>query len=110
MKGLIAMKDIKNFNEISSYGDNQWYRTPNGLCFCINRVNNNIYGNPAYHLYFDDFDQLRKIKAVKSSNRIGRLYYDKGYLYFNSYNVGHDLEHLFKKCNIETDLSPHEFL
>ena len=100
------MKDIKSFDEISYYGDD-WYRTPNGLRFCIQRMNNNIYGNPSYHLCFDDYDQLKKIKAVKSANRIGRLYYSKGYLYFNSYNIGYDLNTLFDRCGIETGLEKH---
>lgn len=101
------IKEIKSWDELGNWHEHNWYRTPNGVEFCIHRVDNNIYGNPSYWLYFDGYELLDKIKAVKSANRIGRLYYTKGYLYFNSYNVGYDLNTLFDRSGIETGLERH---
>ena len=100
--------NVYTWNEVSyrNYYENIVFITPNNTEFHLSAIGCNYYGNPAYRLYLED-EAWEKLCNIKSSDRIGRLYKDKGYLYFTSYNVGYELEILFKKCNIITDLESH---
>ena len=80
--------------------------TPNDTIFVLEWRGCNFYGNPSYRLYLNN-TEFEKLCNLKSSERIGRLYREKGYLYFTSYNIGYDLERLFNKCDIETELESH---
>ena len=102
------LKNIYSWNEVYTY-DSDEFCTPNGTTFILERIGNDIYGNPLYHLRLDRFG-FEKLCNIKASERIGRLYRDKKFLSLQSYNTGYDLERLFKKCGIETDLKPYNFI
>ena len=105
----INILSVNTWDDVSYWStsfDETYFFTPNKKEIHLSNIGCNYYGNPSYRLYLkgDDWEKLCKIK---SSERIGRLYRNSGYLYFTSYNVGYELEILFKKCDIITDLESH---
>jgi hypothetical protein len=106
---MASIFNIKKWEQIDNnilFDNKTTIETPNNTRFVLEWRGCNFYGNPSYRLYLNDAD-FRKLCSLKSTDRIGRLYKEKGYLYFTSYNVGYDLERLFKKCGIETGLDEH---
>lgn len=61
-----------------------------GMQFKIERIKNDINGNPLYRIVFYDFTLHNKIKG-----KIGKTYMSKGYTVFQSYNVSDSLKSIF---------------
>lgn len=65
-----------------------------GITFTIQRVKNDINGNPLYKISFENNIIHKKIKG-----KIGKTYLSKGYTLFQSYNVSSSLENIFNIIN-----------
>lgn len=98
------MMKIKKFDDIYMMGDSIWAETPTGMVFNVERVNNNIYGNPMYHITFDTMTWLKVIKVSAKERAIGRLYKEKFYITFQSYNLSDTIKHLFENLNLNHGL------
>ena len=98
------MMEIKKFENVYMMSDNTLAITPTGIQFKIRRVNNDIYGNPMYHIEFD-WETWQKIIKVSAKERaIGRLYKEKGYITFQSYNLSDTIKYLFKNLKLNHGL------
>ena len=95
---------IKNFMDIRMMRTDVWAETPTGIQFKVRRVNNDMYGNPMYHIEFD-YKTWQKIVKVPSKERaIGRLYKEKFYITFQSYNLSDTIKYLFKNLKLNHGL------
>ena len=98
------MMEIKKFENVYMMSDNTLAITPTGIQFKIRRVNNDIYGNPMYHIEFD-WETWQKIIKVSAKERaVGRLYKEKGYITFQSYNLSDTIKYLFKNLKLNHGL------
>ena len=95
---------IKNFIEIRMMRTNVWAETPTGIQFKVERVNNDIYGNPMYHIEFDCKTWQKIMKVPAKERAIGRLYKEKFYITFQSYNISDTIKYLFKNLKLNHGL------
>ena len=95
---------IKNFMEIRMMKTDVWAKTPTGIQFKVERVNNDIYGNPMYHIKFDYQTWQKIIKVPAKERAIGRLYKEKGYISFQSYDVSNTIKGLFENLKLNHGL------
>ena len=95
-------QDITKYSQVGepSRGWSYQHTTPNGTIFYIIGKGCNAYGNPTFHLRFEDDSLFEELAIVPSRERPGVLYKSRGYFSFTSYNVGATLKKLFKKCNL----------
>ena len=98
------MMEIKKFENIYMMSDRTWAITPTGIQFKIKRVNNDVYGNPMYHIEFDSKTWQEVMKVSSKERAIGRLYKEKGYITFQSYNLSDTVKHLFENLKINHGL------
>ena len=98
------MMEIKKFENVYMMSDNTWAITPTGIQFKVKHVHNDMYGNPMYHIEFD-FETWREIIKVSAKERaIGRLYKEKFYITFQSYNVSDTIKYLFTNLKLNHGL------
>lgn len=98
------MMEIKKFENIYMMSDKTWAVTPTGIQFKIERIHNDYYGNPMYHIEFD-YNTWQDIMKVPAKERaIGRLYKERGYITFQSYNLSNTIEHLFNNMKLNHGL------
>ena len=84
------LKNIKNNfidTRYSIQGENEFYT--------LERVKNNVDGNPLYRLYLEAGTEF------KHSQRAYRNYESKGYYLLQSYDIRDSLERLFDDLDIE---------
>ena len=98
------MMEIKKFENVYMMSDNTWAITPTGIQFKIKRVKNDVYGNPMYHIEFDGITFQEIVKVSSKERAIGRLYKEKGYITFQSYNVSDTIKYLFKNLKLNHGL------
>ena len=98
------MMEIKKFENVYMMSDNAWAITPTGIQFKIKRVKNDVYGNPMYHIEFDEKTWQKIIKVPAKERAIGRLYKEKFYITFQSYNLSDTLKYLFKNLKLNHGL------
>ena len=98
------MMEIKKFENVYMMSDNAWAITPTGIQFKIKRVNNDIYGNPMYHIEFDSKTWQKVVKVSSKERAIGRLYKEKFYITFQSYNLSDTVKYLFENLKINHGL------
>ena len=98
------MMEIKKFENVYMMSDRTWAITPTGIQFKIKRVNNDIYGNPMYHIEFDSKTWQEVMKVSSKERAIGRLYKEKGYITFQSYNLSDTVKHLFENLKLDNGL------
>lgn len=84
------MKEIANL-EIASVGHTKESYSYRGKQFDLVRIKNDVNGNPLYRIYLDS----ESLKKLKKSKGIGRIYLSKGYVVFQSYNIGTELGNIF---------------
>ena len=65
-----------------------------GIKFTIQRVKNDINGNPLYKISFKDNTIQEKLKS-----KIGKTYLSKGYTVFQSYNLASTIQSIFNIIN-----------
>ena len=95
---------IKNFIEIRMMRTNVWAETPTGIQFKVERVNNDIYGNPMYHIEFDCKTWQKIMKVPAKERAIGRLYKERGYISFQSYDASNTIKSLFENLKLNHGL------
>ena len=98
------MMEIKKFENVYMMSDNTWGVTPTDIEFRIYRVHNDIYGNPMYHIEFDSKTWQEVVKVSSKERAIGRLYKEKFYISFQSYNVSDTVKYLFKNLKLDHGL------
>ena len=98
------MMEIKKFDNIYMMSDNTWAITPTGIQFKIERVKNDVYGNPMYHIEFYGITWQEVVKVSSNERAIGRLYKEKFYITFQSYNVSDTIKYLFKNLKLNHGL------
>ena len=98
------MMEIKKFENVYMMSDNTWAITPTGIQFKIKRVKNDVYGNPMYHIEFDYKTWQKIIKVPAKERAIGRLYKEKFYITFQSYNLSDTVKYLFENLKINHGL------
>lgn len=98
------LRDIKKFDDVYMMNDYDWATTPTGMQFKVEKVNNDIYGNPMYHITFDWKTWLYVIEVPSKERKCGRLYKDKGYISFQSYNLSDTLKYLFDNMKLDHGL------
>ena len=96
------MMNIKKFEDV--YMNDGWMTTPTGIEFKIKSVHNDIYGNPMYHIEFDYQTWQEVIKISAKERRIGRLYKEKFYISFQSYNLSDTIKYLFENLKLNHGL------
>lgn len=95
---------IKSFIDIRFMKTDVWAETPTGIQFRVERVNNDIYGNPMYHIEFDDKTWQEIMKVSAKERAIGRLYKEKCYISFQSYDVSNTIKTLFENLKLNHGL------
>ena len=98
------MMEIKKFENVYMMSDNTWAITPTGMQFKVRRVNNDMYGNPMYHIEFDYKTWQKIIKVPAKERAIGRLYKEKRYISFQSYDASNTIKSLFKNLKLNHGL------
>ena len=98
------MMEIKKFENAYMMSDNTWAITPTGIQFKIKQVKNDVYGNPMYHIEFDYKTWQKIIKVPAKERAIGRLYKEKGYISFQSYDASNTIKSLFKNLKLNHGL------
>ena len=98
------MMEIKKFENVYMMSDNTWAITSTGIQFKVRRVHNDMYGNPMYHIEFDLETWKEIIKVSAKEREIGRLYKEKGYISFQSYNLSDTIKNLFKNLKLNHGL------
>lgn len=64
----------------------------NNILINVYRVNNDVYGNPLYHIRF--FNNNNENITEKYKGKMGRYYKNKGYLTVQSYNLSNTIQYL----------------
>ena len=98
------MMEIKKFEDVYMMSDNTLAITPTGIQFKIKQVKNDVYGNPMYHIEFDGKTWQKVVKVSSKERAIGRLYKEKFYITFQSYNLSDTLKYLFNNMNLDHGL------
>ena len=98
------MMEIKKFENVYMMSDNTWAITPTGIQFKIKRVKNDVYGNPMYHIEFDCETWQKVVKVSSKERAIGRLYKEKFYITFQSYDASNTIKSLFKNLKLNHGL------
>ena len=98
------MMEIKKFENVYMMSDNTWAITPTGIQFKVERVNNDMYGNPMYHIEFDYKTWQKIIKVPAKERAIGRLYKERGYISFQSYDASNTIKSLFRNLKLNHGL------
>lgn len=98
------MMEIKKFESIYMMSDKTWAITPTGIQFKVTRVKNDVYGNPMYRIEFDSKTWQEVVKVSSKERAIGRLYKEKFYISFQSYNVSDTVKHLFSNMKLNHGL------
>ena len=98
------MMEIQKFENVYMMSDNTWAITPTGIQFKIKQVKNDVYGNPMYHIEFDGKTWQKVVKVSSKERAIGRLYKEKFYITFQSYNLSDTLKYLFNNMNLDHGL------
>ena len=98
------MMEIKKFENVYMMSDNTWAITPTGIQFKIKQVKNDVYGNPMYHIEFDGKTWQKVVKVSSKERAIGRLYKEKFYITFKSYNLSDTVKYLFENLKINHGL------
>jgi len=83
------MTTLQNLNAIDPTTKIKEYQFNNKI-FTIQRVKNDINGNPVFKIKFNDTESHKLLKG-----KIGRTYLNKNYTNFSSYNVADTLESIF---------------
>ena len=98
------MMEIQKFENVYMMSDNTRAVTPTGIQFKIKRVKNDVYGNPMYHIEFDGKTWEKVVKVSSKERAIGRLYKEKFYITFQSYNLSDTIKYLFKNLKLNHGL------
>ena len=98
------MMEIKKFENVYMMSDNTWATTTTGIQIKIERVKNDVYGNPMYHIGFDGKTLQEVVKVSSKKRAIGRLYKEKFYITFQSYNLSDTIKYLFKNLELNHGL------
>ena len=86
-----TLEDIHDVIYTMNPQDTCYYKN---YTFKIERVNNDVYGNPMYKFQlFKDFTSINEsLKGL-----VTRCYKTKGYSLIQSYNISQDIEYIFNK-------------
>ena len=95
---------IKNFMDVRMMRTDVWAETPTGIQFKVKRVNNDMCGNPMYHIEFDHKTWQEIIKVPAKERAIGRLYKEKFYISFQSYDASNTIKSLFENLKLNHGL------
>ncbi len=94
------MKHIKTLKELDRMikGEKEFYNF-NGLCFTLEKINNDMNGNPRYKVYFN-FNDFQKVLLTDSSKRGGRINKKDNSITLCIYDFSTDLGYILESCGL----------
>ena len=95
LNNVFLVDSVEDMANIRAGFDTDIYHMDN-LVIHVHRVNNDVYGNPLYHVTIFNSDYVNITPELKGCPSVYRVYKKRGYATVQSYNIGQSLSRIVK--------------